>query len=316
MAESFGERLRQRREQRQIPLSTIADQTKIGLTLLEGLERGDVSRWPSGIFRRAFMKSYAAAIGLEPDAVVREFLEVHPDPAELAAVPCQGVAVPIAANGTAPPPSRMRMLVGSALGSLFHDEPTPSIAPTPQPSPREVPREVPREPRVEAPARWHPDVSAAAAACTELSQVGDVGELPPLLASVVHVLGATGLIIWTWDQRDDRLRPALAHGYGAKVLAHVPPLRSDEKNATATAFRTAQPSIVPGSDATSGALAVPVMGPVGCVGVLAIEFHDGREKNEMVRTLATMFAALIGLLVWDGRCAARLTDARVQRAIG
>ena len=62
MRESFGARLRQRREDQQIELSAIAEQTKIKLSLLEGLERDDVSRWPSGIFRRAFIRAYAHAI--------------------------------------------------------------------------------------------------------------------------------------------------------------------------------------------------------------------------------------------------------------
>ncbi len=83
MAESFGARLRYERERRQIALKSIAESTKIGVPLLEGLERDDVSRWPSGIFRKSFVKSYAAAIGLDPEAVVREFVERYPDPLEV-----------------------------------------------------------------------------------------------------------------------------------------------------------------------------------------------------------------------------------------
>src|SRR4029450_14102990 len=82
MPDSFGARLRERREQQQVALSTIAEQTKIKVSLLEALERDDVSHWPSGIFRRAFIRAYAHAIGLEPDVVVRDFLAVHPDPVE------------------------------------------------------------------------------------------------------------------------------------------------------------------------------------------------------------------------------------------
>src|SRR5687767_246058 len=52
MTDSFGARLRQRREQQDIALLTIAEQTKIKLSLLEALERDDVSQWPAGIFRR------------------------------------------------------------------------------------------------------------------------------------------------------------------------------------------------------------------------------------------------------------------------
>src|SRR6476659_7866734 len=83
LPESFGARLRQRRERQHISLSTIAEQTKIKLSLLEALERDDVSHWPSGIFRRAFIRAYAHAIGLEPDVVVPDFIAVHPDPLEV-----------------------------------------------------------------------------------------------------------------------------------------------------------------------------------------------------------------------------------------
>ena len=87
MPESLGTRLRHRRERQQISLTTVADQTKIKISLLEALERDDTSYWPSGIFRRAFVRAYAEAIGLEPDVVVREFLELHPDPIEVVETP-------------------------------------------------------------------------------------------------------------------------------------------------------------------------------------------------------------------------------------
>jgi cytoskeletal protein RodZ len=78
---TFGPRLRQERERRQISLTSIAENTKISRSLLEALERDDISRWPTGIFRRSFVRSYAQAIGLNPDDVVREFNERFPDPA-------------------------------------------------------------------------------------------------------------------------------------------------------------------------------------------------------------------------------------------
>lgn len=72
--------MRHERERRQIALASIAANTKITVGLLEGLEKDDVSRWPSGIFRRSFVRAYAQSIGLDPDPIVREFLECHPDP--------------------------------------------------------------------------------------------------------------------------------------------------------------------------------------------------------------------------------------------
>jgi len=80
VTESFGARLRSQRERKGIGLDTIARSTKINIALFDALERGDASRWPSGLFRRAFIRAYAAAIGLDPEATVREFLQHFPDP--------------------------------------------------------------------------------------------------------------------------------------------------------------------------------------------------------------------------------------------
>jgi transcriptional regulator with XRE-family HTH domain len=78
--DSFGRRLRRERERRQIAIASIAENSKIKASLFEDLERDDASRWPSGVFRRAFIRAYAEAIGLDADATSREFLERFPDP--------------------------------------------------------------------------------------------------------------------------------------------------------------------------------------------------------------------------------------------
>jgi transcriptional regulator with XRE-family HTH domain len=83
----FGPRLRRERERRQISLASIAANTKISLSLLQGLERDDVSRWPHGIFRRSFVRDYATAIGLDPEQTTREFQMRFPDPADAAEPP-------------------------------------------------------------------------------------------------------------------------------------------------------------------------------------------------------------------------------------
>jgi cytoskeletal protein RodZ len=71
----FGGKLRLAREQRGISLRQIAARTKISLAALEALERNDVSKLPGGIFTRAFVRSYANEVGLDPDETVHEFLE-------------------------------------------------------------------------------------------------------------------------------------------------------------------------------------------------------------------------------------------------
>ena len=74
----FGARMRHVREQRGVSLREIADATKISVSALEALERNDISRLPGGIFSRAFVRSYAAQIGIDPEQTVREFLSQFP----------------------------------------------------------------------------------------------------------------------------------------------------------------------------------------------------------------------------------------------
>ncbi len=117
MPGSFGDRLRLRREEQGTALSAIADELKIKLSLLEALERDDTSHWPSGIYRRAFIRAYGQAIGLDPDVVVREFQELHPDPDETFAAAADSLAAASARPG-AGPPTRLRNIVDSAIGSF------------------------------------------------------------------------------------------------------------------------------------------------------------------------------------------------------
>ena len=81
--EAFGARLRRERERHQIAIESIAENTKISASLLAALERGDASRWPTGIFRRSFFRAYAEAIGVDVEATTREFLQLFPDPNDL-----------------------------------------------------------------------------------------------------------------------------------------------------------------------------------------------------------------------------------------
>ncbi len=84
----FGGKLRQARERRGISLRQIAATTKISPAALEALERNEIKKLPGGIFSRAFVRSYAVEVGLDPDETVKEFLErFHGEPLQTAAVP-------------------------------------------------------------------------------------------------------------------------------------------------------------------------------------------------------------------------------------
>jgi transcriptional regulator with XRE-family HTH domain len=73
---SFCARLKNERERRGTSLGDIASTTKVKASLLEALERGDVARWPKGLYRRAYFRDYVTAIGLSPDPLVAEFLDL------------------------------------------------------------------------------------------------------------------------------------------------------------------------------------------------------------------------------------------------
>lgn len=307
MPESFGARVRRHREARDISLKTIADQTKIKLSLLEGLERDDISHWPSGLFRRAYVRTYAHAIGLDPDGAVREFLLVHPEPVEVI-------------ETTPAPAPRFRGLVGSAMGSLsrlrrappvseqlnppeFGRRPEPQVqaqgtsgyaplamAPARSPAPAPDPL-----PPIAAPPEI--DFVAASQLCTELGRVDDSGQLEALLPDAAKIMDAVGLIVWVWDSLAAELRPALVHGYSDTVLAHLPPVKRDDDNVTAAAFRSGRTCTIAGTDDATDALVVPLLRPSGPAGALALELPRGRAQVPAVRAAATFFAAMLAQLV-------------------
>ncbi len=369
MPESFGARLRQRREERQIDLLAIAAQTKIKLALLEALERDDVSQWPAGIFRRAYIRTYAHAIGLEPDTVLREFLEVHPEPADVAstATTAAAAAAEEASRRSAAPPTRLRTIVDSAIGSLARlrrpgtgdDFPPSGSSPgerapgneraagagsQAQPESRHAdvpeldaldgdgaPEAVPppgagaastdvaaestpagranetdgvtgdgtasAEETVGEAAALESRLEEVAQVCTALGQADSRTDMQPLLGDLARVLDATGLIVWLWDEPPGELRPALVHGYSDRVVAHLPTVKRDADNATAAAFRAGTTCAVAATAQATAALAVPLLDPDGCSGVLAIELQQGIKPAGAVRAIALLLAAALAQVV-------------------
>jgi len=76
---AFGHRLREARERRGLSVDAIAVTTKINGALFAELERGELKHWPSAIFRRAFFREYASAIGLDPEPLLPDFLRLFPE---------------------------------------------------------------------------------------------------------------------------------------------------------------------------------------------------------------------------------------------
>jgi hypothetical protein len=72
--------LKTARERKGITLAEIAGATKIPAFHFAALERGDLRRWPKGLFRRSFFRDYAKMIGVPADAC-DEFARLFPDEA-------------------------------------------------------------------------------------------------------------------------------------------------------------------------------------------------------------------------------------------
>lgn len=332
MNESLGARLRQERESKQIPLASIAASTKIKLEWLEGLENDDVSKWPSGIFRRGFIRSYAQAIGLQPDPVTREFFALYPDPAELerAAVANgsgprgRGVLGSLANRETAEkPPSGSTAWIADRLNAAIRSanaerpqvstgeraSPPAFADPSPMSEPRPQ-QEQPEQPAITVrDAEPPPDYQAAANLCTMLASVMETEEVFPLLEPLAELLNSTGVVVWLADRTGRSLVPALWWGYSITVITRLGSIRATAENATAAAFRTGQPQVVGADQSVCAAIAVPLMTPNGCAGVLAAEVRPGSEQKDWICGFARIFAAQLAMLVAVPECEAHAVGA-------
>jgi cytoskeletal protein RodZ len=74
---TFVTRLRRARQRSGITLEQIAGQTRVKRELLEAFENNDLTDWPRGLYARAWIRGYAAAVGLEPSDTVDEFCRLY-----------------------------------------------------------------------------------------------------------------------------------------------------------------------------------------------------------------------------------------------
>jgi len=317
METSFGTRLRQQREQRQVSLEDISAKTKIKASLLEGLEGDDLSRWPQGIFRRAYVRAYAQAIGLEPDVVVQQFLALYPEPPEELPL--------VAPESPKRPPTRLRFLLNAAFGAARQaatdardgynariDHVTRAIPEYIEPlyEPETI---EPADDVVATAAHYggeqdsveddsieqadlplpfvQPALADIADLCTRVARASSLTQLEPRLADAVRILNAVGAVLWTWERHKTALKARVSCGYAEDVLARFPLVGRDADNAIGVAFRSGRIAVVEGADGETGAIAVPLLGAHGCVGVLALEVRHGDERNAVLHAVASIVAA-------------------------
>src|SRR3954462_8019594 len=83
----FGGRLCDARERRRGSPRPISSATKISVGVLDALERNDISKLPGGIFGRAFVRSYAVEVGLDPESTIQDFIAQFPNDSVIAGHP-------------------------------------------------------------------------------------------------------------------------------------------------------------------------------------------------------------------------------------
>ena len=71
---AIGEWIKRAREARGLTLREVAHQTKIAERLLAAIEDEDFGRLPRGIFRRAYVRTFASAVGLDGLEAAREYV--------------------------------------------------------------------------------------------------------------------------------------------------------------------------------------------------------------------------------------------------
>jgi transcriptional regulator with XRE-family HTH domain len=318
MPESFGARLRQQREKRGIAIEALAKQTRIKESLLEALERDDLSQWPSGFYRRAFFRAYASAIGLNADETFCEFQRLYPEPPEADVLTAMAAA--LGRGESSGRSTGLRSAVESAFSSLARlrsgapsdsastqslpQPQLPALPPLPSPPESQVeqetlsPSQVPAQPPAMEASRQpesrpepEPDLEELARLCVEFGCVNTAEGVESLLEHAARMIGATGLILWALNPRELQLQASLVHGYAPKVVAQLPLVRRGDNNATAEAFRTTETRVFRDTASGKCAVAIPLRTASGCVGVFAVELNRGVEATRSRVAVATVVAA-------------------------
>ncbi len=116
-AAKFGRMLRDTRVRRGISLTEISNHTKISQRHLASLERGDISHWPGGMYRRAMVRAYCTCVGLQSEDVVHSFTRAFAEerPMDDAS---PGVDAPVSTSPSAQPIMAMVAIAMMAVSGL------------------------------------------------------------------------------------------------------------------------------------------------------------------------------------------------------
>jgi hypothetical protein len=133
--------------------------------------------------------------------------------------------------------------------------------------------------------------------CTELGRVSQSIEISTLLERAAKVLNASGVVVWMASPDRHEMYPAASAGYDERLLARIGSIKRDANNVTAGALRDASPRTSSKAGSSAAALAVPLMTPLGPVGVFSAEIRELEAVDETRLAVATIFAAQLATLL-------------------
>jgi hypothetical protein len=164
----------------------------------------------------------------------------------------------------------------------------PTLSPEPEPAP--APSSSEPAPAILAGAERgaaKPSLAALASVCADLARVTDAADLDLLLDRAASALDASGLILWM-ASGDGELHPAAAYGYDPRLVSRLGPVPQGAGNLTASVFRDRAARSAAATSSAPAAVAVPVVGAAGAIGVLS-----GEMKPAVDLTAATSGAAIV-----------------------
>jgi transcriptional regulator with XRE-family HTH domain len=94
--ETFVTRLRRQRMRARVSIEQIAEMLRIKPEIVAAFENNDLSEWPRGLYSRAWVRTYALAVDLDPDDTVDEFCRLFPQGDRRAGATIQEIAAIVA----------------------------------------------------------------------------------------------------------------------------------------------------------------------------------------------------------------------------
>jgi len=117
--EPLGAKLKAAREQKQLTLTKVAGDIRIGSVHLSNLETGNYAALPGGVYNRAFLRAYCEYLGLDAQEMLDCYRNETSPPADRQSK-ARPRATPLATRFTAPPVVTWSILLVASIAGLYY----------------------------------------------------------------------------------------------------------------------------------------------------------------------------------------------------